>query len=73
MMFQIHDLSSHQKQFLSVGKDKKIKILTKEKIKFNILVPVVLVTGVLPICLVTNCAGALTSYQSFLENGFMLN
>jgi hypothetical protein len=38
----------------------------------NILVPIVLVTIVLPILRVLNIDGALTSYQSFLENGSVL-
>jgi hypothetical protein len=36
------------------------------------LVPVVRVTGVLPMFLLVNTAGALTSYQSLRENGLIL-
>ena len=38
----------------------------------DLLVPVVLVTMVLPICRMVNIDGALTSYQSFLVKGSTL-
>ncbi len=55
---------------------KLIEIKQQKKNNFYffycLLVPVVLVTQVLPIWRVLNWAGALTSYQSFFENGFIL-
>ena len=71
-MSQIHVPSSHQMRFLLEIRNQVFRFKRSTNQVIYILVPVVLVTGVLPTCLVVNCAGALTSYQSFFENGFML-
>ena len=53
----------------------KIEFGPSQALRFkqsDLLVPVVLVTMVLPICRMVNIDGALTSYQSFLVKGSTL-
>ena len=74
MILQIHDLSKHPKRFL---RSKEEKRATPSNRVFSVrssplLAPVVRLTSVRPMLRVSKLAGALTSYQSFFENGSAL-
>ena len=58
----------------AISYKKKLRLKTNNYflIMWILLVPAVRLTGVLPICLVVNWAGAFTSYHSFLANGLIL-